>query len=96
MRDIFEEREKESNQVTLAEQMETRRLLQALVNSEAGRWLLGDLVKTFESKLKLQHMGHNSDAAYHRGIMDATMKYRNLLIQHFGNSIIDKVLKETK
>lgn len=96
MGNVFAEREKRSDEAGIAREMEEKRHLQFLINCEAGRWVLGSLLDTFEKGLRKKTTGHNSEDSYHRGAMDTTMKYRNLLIKHFGNAVIDTILKGSK
>ena len=63
-----------------------------LLQSESGKWLLGDILNTFEVELHRRPKGHNSEDSYHRGIQDHAMKYRDLIVKHFT----DRALVELK
>ena len=66
--------------------------LAALLDSPSGKWLLGDLLATFELELQRRCTGHNSEDSYHRGKQDAARKYRDLIIKHFGHAAMDRLM----
>ena len=63
-----------------------------LLESSSGRWLLGDILATFELELQRRTTGHNSEDSYHRGRQDAAKKYRDLIIKYFGHAAMDQLL----
>ena len=72
---------------------EEKMRLQSLIDSEAGRWILGRLLETFETQLRRRPTGHNSADSYEQGKQDCAREYRDLVIKHFGHAAIDKIAK---
>lgn len=91
MNDPFAGRKEKASDDAARREAEEKMRVGALLETDFGRWVLGDLVGTFEGELRRKNSGHNSDDSYHRGIQDATKKYRDLIIKHFGNAGLDKL-----
>lgn len=87
LEEVFDDDSKES-------EAREKLYLQTLMDSAAGRWILRDILNTFEFKLSRKSTGHNSDDSYHRGIQDAVKKYRDMIVRYFGHAGIDTVYKE--
>lgn len=64
-----------------------------LLNTEAGRWILGKVFAEFRRGVTRKSTGHNSDDSYHRGRQDFAREQVDLIVKHFGYAGIDTLLK---
>lgn len=90
--DPFEERkEAAGKEAEQAEALEKAHMAN-LLGSISGRWLLGKLYAEWAAMENKPVQGNSQDA-YHAARRLAVRPYRELIIKHFGNAGIDKLLK---
>lgn len=77
----------ESERLAVVEKM----YLKDLMDSNAGRWILSQIVSDFESYIRGEKHGHNSMDSYMRGKQDYARKYRDKLVRNFGFAILDRL-----
>lgn len=91
MSDPFAQRREESAKVREEREASEKAHLSSLLNSLSGKWILSRIIQTFEEKVKRKTTGHNSEDSYHKGVQDHAREYRDLIINHFGHSALDKL-----
>lgn len=89
----FAEKEAAANESRAQAEAITKGYIDSLMRSDAGRWLLGDLVGVFEAELSAGASGHNSVDSYRRGRQDLAKRYRDLVIKYQGHKTLDVLLK---